>query len=541
MKKISLASLLFLCAFVGPRYAPTRTMSGNDFIVNLNCSGPGCVDPLLVFPTPDAVSGAYPSPLTPNEQAGIYVPGNPALRGYDQSYSVIVGGNYSVSSNGGREVEGRVAIGGNLIIDNIGYGMSQSGGGTFVVGDGGSTFPVAVQGSVSGSGTLGVGFNKGGSYIVRSGGPNTVASSGGSAGQSKSQNQGTSGVNISTIIADMKSYSKIMCSAIPTGVASGAGFVGTNATNEVFTVNNSSLIGNLSFTNIAPGATVLVNIEGSGSLDVNWTARIGRTAESGTADADATVYNVIFNFCDATNVSFNNSFIGTVLIPNGGAEIKQSFDGRIYASGNLVHSGESSEIHNYPFIGDLTPYTPSTLPVTLMSFQAVAGIDGVDLKWATQSEVDFSHFEIQHSNNARNWEKIGEELAEGNGKTENKLYTFTHTSPEPGAQYYRLKMVDLDGSFEFSRVQNAFVDGNARLVVSPNPASSQFAITGLYNPEKQFVHVKIFNAAGKLLQAFSRSADQLEFPVSKSWPKGMLVIQVGVGGGAEKSMKLLNQ
>ncbi|GAB3326922.1 hypothetical protein GCM10027299_26700 [Larkinella ripae] len=508
-----------------------------EFLAQLNCSGAGCISTTAVFPEPDAVSGAYPSPLTPDEQAGIYAPGNPPIRGYDESYAVVVGGNFTVPSGGGREVEGRLAVGGNLVINQSGYGISQSGGGTFVLGEGGSGFPVAVGGTISGSGSLGVGFNRGGTYTIRSGGANTLPSSGaGSAGQTSSQ--GPAGIDIAGIISGMQQISSNLCTSTPTGSRSGSVLTGTNAANEVFTIANSSVTSDLTFSNIAPGATVVVNVTGGGGLSVNWRALIGRAGQPGASEPDAQVYNVIFNFCEATSVSFNSAFIGTALVPNGSVTLNGAYDGRLYVSGDLTHAGTSAEIHNYPFTGS---FTPTQLPVTLAYFQARGSLDQVELGWQTRSEINFSRFVIEYGPNAKSWESIGSVNAVGS-PFEGKRYHFTHAPLQPGTHYYRLKLIDVDGSYEYSKIQGVVLDGTPRLVVMPNPADNQFSLTGLENPDGQPIRVRVVAPDGRLLKQYKRPAsERLEFTMDPSWPKGLLLIQVEVGSGKAQTIKLLKQ
>lgn len=538
----SVLSIFFLLAFTQPQGRKAarihaRPLGIPEFLAQLNCAGPGCISTTAVFPEPDAVSGAYPSPLTPDEQAGIYAPGNPPIRGYDESYMVVVGGNYTVPANGGREVEGRLAIGGNLVINQSGYGIAQSGGGTFVVGEGGSGYPVAVGGTISGSGSLGVGFNKGGTYTIRSVGANTLASSGaGSAGQTSSQ--GPIGVDIAGIISGMQQVSSNLCASTPTGTLTGTQLTGSNAANEVFTIANSSVSSDLTFSNIAPGATVVVNVTGSGSLTVNWRALIGRAGQPGASEPDAQVYNVIFNFCEASSVTFNAGFIGTTLIPNGSVTLNGAFDGRLYVSGDLTHSGTSAEIHNYPFTGS---FTPTQLPVTLEFFQARESADQVDLVWQTRSETNFSRFGIEYSLNAKSWESIGSVQAVGN-TFEAKQYHFTHSSRQPGIHYYRLKMIDADGSFTNSKILSVVLDGKPRLVVLPNPADHRFSLTGIENPDRQPIRVRVLTSDGRLLNQFNRKADELlDFPMDSNWPTGLLLIQVEVGPGKSQTIKLIKQ
>jgi hypothetical protein len=112
------------------------------------------------------------------------------------------------------------------------------------------------------------------------------------------------------------------------------------------------------------------------------------------------------------------------------------------------------------------------LPVTLINFKADREEHGVVLTWNTTLEVNASHFEIERSANAKTWEVLG--TVNANGTTPGN-YEFIDTTPLYSVNYYRLKMVDMDGSFSHSRI--AFVhngDNTSPMQVSvyPNPVSS---------------------------------------------------------------------
>lgn len=120
----------------------------------------------------------------------------------------------------------------------------------------------------------------------------------------------------------------------------------------------------------------------------------------------------------------------------------------------------------------------STLPVTLSEFHVSPGEqhDMVNVRWTTTTERNSSHFEVERSGDARSFETIG--TVSGTLNSEKPVsYTFTDAGPSDGINYYRLKMVDLDGSFEYSEILSA--DLPARIQVSPNPVITTTRITGV--------------------------------------------------------------
>lgn len=98
----------------------------------------------------------------------------------------------------------------------------------------------------------------------------------------------------------------------------------------------------------------------------------------------------------------------------------------------------------------ITPAT--TLPVSLTSFQVEKlGMDAI-LNWTTESEQENSGFEVQRSENGRDFETIT--WVEGNGTTQSSSnYTLKDKALRGGkTYYYRLKQVDFSGTFEYSKV-----------------------------------------------------------------------------------------
>lgn len=91
--------------------------------------------------------------------------------------------------------------------------------------------------------------------------------------------------------------------------------------------------------------------------------------------------------------------------------------------------------------------TSTILPVKLESFNGAANKCIVQLQWKTATETAFNKYELQYSNNGINFKAV-EIIA---GKGDNSSYTAQH-QPDNGTAFYRLKMTDLDGRYEYSKV-----------------------------------------------------------------------------------------
>jgi Secretion system C-terminal sorting domain len=119
----------------------------------------------------------------------------------------------------------------------------------------------------------------------------------------------------------------------------------------------------------------------------------------------------------------------------------------------------------------------SPLPVDIAQFAASLNLDHtVDVSWATSQEINSDYFSVERSADAINWKSIGNVDARG---TSSVLVHYTYLDPSPldALNYYRLKMVDLDGKFKYSKTAAVSIDGkSASLVVYNNPFNDQIRI-----------------------------------------------------------------
>ncbi|GGN12233.1 hypothetical protein GCM10010967_55300 [Dyadobacter beijingensis] len=170
------------------------------------------------------------------------------------------------------------------------------------------------------------------------------------------------------------------------------------------------------------------------------------------------------------------------------------------------------------YIGTGTP-----LPVTLIGFTAEKGMSGentvVHLKWSTTSETDFSHFTVQVAEGPENVKKalfydLG--TIQGQGGNGTRPYSFTDGPLRPhGTRYYRLKMVDSDGSVAYSSIRSVAFVQDPQWQVFPNPSKGIFRIdTG--NMLNGPVQVKVFDLNGKLCKKleFKQMTNGLEVDLS---------------------------
>lgn len=114
----------------------------------------------------------------------------------------------------------------------------------------------------------------------------------------------------------------------------------------------------------------------------------------------------------------------------------------------------------------------TTLPVELLHLQATARGTVIDVDWATATERNSDHFDVQRSADNEHFTTIGTVGAAGDAQYRSD-YLFTDEAPLIGANYYRLKQVDRDGAFVHTHTVVAFMGQGSgdRPVIFPNPAT----------------------------------------------------------------------
>jgi len=120
--------------------------------------------------------------------------------------------------------------------------------------------------------------------------------------------------------------------------------------------------------------------------------------------------------------------------------------------------------------GDSRVFFNNVLPVTLTAFEGSITKNETVLEWSTAQEYNTQLFEIEHSIDGLHFNSIGIVNANGNSDSPSK-YDFTHRSYQP-TNYYRLKIIDRNGAFEFSEtilIIQANTDVQA-LNIYPNPS-----------------------------------------------------------------------
>lgn len=176
------------------------------------------------------------------------------------------------------------------------------------------------------------------------------------------------------------------------------------------------------------------------------------------------------------NLDTNNDFVGdgaalgytfqefTFNIPTTGTFLDLRV--RFFANGIAT---EEMAIDNFRLLA------ATTLPIDLSYFGGNYSNNAITLNWKYESESNFSHFGVERSLNGRDFISIKDVSL-----TDNRFYSFKDLDVTSAAAfYYRLKLVDKDGTFSYSKVIKIHTGANATFSIVGNPATNQLTITGL--------------------------------------------------------------
>lgn len=193
-------------------------------------------------------------------------------------------------------------------------------------------------------------------------------------------------------------------------------------------------------------------------------------------------------------------------------------DPTTFISGTGMATGNNPYQQTATGITDLSlPFTvesAASLPLELLSFEAQASQNRHSLlTWQTTSENQVSHFEIERRTDAKDWIFVNKVNVIGFSQQITKYDYMDKDVHEPYSNvrlfYYRLKMVDDDGSFKYSDIQQVAFSAKDKmpdLTAFPNPFSENTTIQ-FYLPENGGkTELKITDALGRIVKNYPLSS-----------------------------------
>ncbi len=209
-----------------------------------------------------------------------------------------------------------------------------------------------------------------------------------------------------------------------------------------------------------------------------------------------------------TGTSTNNSIY--VIKDNAGYNQAMVLGTNTVAT-NLVSAGA-----NFAFRG--IAFTPGSdlvaIPVELMTFKGSLIHDKANLQWITASERNAKEFIVEKSTNGKEFNAIGTVAAKNSAVKSN--YTFDDAQLSEDINYYRLKMMDFDGSYKYSPVVAIKLGGKGvkGLSVFPNPVANTLTID--HTAAADDATIRIFSLAGSSIIQYNVAKNATQTSVDAS-------------------------
>ena len=306
-------------------------------------------------------------------------------------------------------------------------------------------------------------------------------------------------------------------------------------------------------------STVYVAAAGYGSSHLFKSTNAGQSwFDVGITLPDAPGYSVIVDPLNANNVFFGNDI--TVYAStnagnswfeysNGLPEAAFVYDLNILATNHRIRVATHG---NGVYEADID----LVIPVELISFTGSCENNKVKLIWSTATELNNQGFEIERGasypsadgpskgGTFGNWQLIG--FVQGSGTTTDlRNYSFIDENVQSGIFEYRLKQIDYDGSYNYSKtieINSVYVNSFQLFQNYPNPFNPSTKIQYLLS-SKQFVTLKVYDILGKEVSTLVNEEKpagnyEVEFD-GKELPSGIYFYKLKAGNYSETKKMLL--
>ncbi|MEO1434717.1 MAG: S8 family serine peptidase, partial [Bacteroidota bacterium] len=275
-------------------------------------------------------------------------------------------------------------------------------------------------------------------------------------------------------------------------------------------------------------AILHINADDVSSLDLSFDQREFGDEDSGMSNTFSGSENsdgVAFSV-DGTNWFRLVSLTGA---NSSSTYANKSFDLRTFAINNGLSLDNDvqvkfQQVDNFPITDDGMAFdnvqvTATVLAVENLELRGNLNHGKADLIWTTSSERNNAGFEVEHSLNGIEFNRIQPVASLGNSDVSSR-YTYTHTGVRKGANYYRIQQKDVDGSIAYSNVivLELTSDQNSTLLW-PNPSQEKQVNLETYLVEASNVNYNIYSPTGRLIRSWN-----------KDLPEGVTTNQIDLNG-----------
>lgn len=182
------------------------------------------------------------------------------------------------------------------------------------------------------------------------------------------------------------------------------------------------------------------------------------------------------------------------------------------------------------------------LPLKFTSFTASVTGNNVVCNWTTENEFDNNGFQLERSEDGRNFSTVGKEVSNPAGK-----YQWIDKDAAASGKnhfFYRVKQVDGDGKFSYSNISSVKLNSNSGVTVVPNPFRESVSVSFKAGTAGT-ADIKIINLAGQLAIAKQfiavKGNNNMLLNGIGGLQRGIYMMQIAVNGVIIENQKLVKQ
>ncbi len=163
----------------------------------------------------------------------------------------------------------------------------------------------------------------------------------------------------------------------------------------------------------------------------------------------------------------------------------------------------------------------NALPVNLKLFTAIKSNGNVQLKWIASNEINFLKYELERSADGSRFTTFKEVMAKG--MLTEQQYESVDNSPLSGINYYRLKQMDKDGTYNYSRIVKVDMGRSITIFIRPNPARREIHVQGC----EYIRNMQLLDMSGRLIKEWKHPLKEtVELGTNKS---GIYQLRINTG------------
>ncbi|HEY9045550.1 MAG TPA: T9SS type A sorting domain-containing protein [Ohtaekwangia sp.] len=318
----------------------------------------------------------------------------------------------------------------------------------------------------------------------------------------------------------------------------------TISNNNTLTINSG---GTLNIGDATHTATLTtnsnMNINVAGTLIIWGTVNVNSNINWSISGTVIIKGNLVMASNANVTVSGNLQIDGNL---QGSSNTNVSVSGNVKVGGNInVGGGSNASACASCFTRGGTCTGPAsfcgntTLPVKLIEFAGEAVATGNNIHWVTSMERNFDYFELERAGKDLVFETIGTIKGKG-GLDITTSYQFIDTNPLAGNNYYRLKSVDLDNSYEHSDLIHVEWNGSATgAILYPTIVTKYFTVD-LKDELSTSANLVMIDAVGNAMYKTQLSSSLSTIEVPDYIKPGAYLVKIATSAG-QRTIRILKK